>query len=141
MQHTPDAFARMTRQRRLILEYVRRSRSHPTADEVYEAVRRDLPHVSLGTVYRNLDVLSRCGVIHRLELAGTMSRFDGRHDGHSHVRCVECGRLDDVNVALPEGLDKLCSQASGYCVRAHKLEFHGLCPDCRRLAERGGAGT
>ena len=69
--------SRMTHQRRIILEELRNTRSHPTADEVYEIVRKRIPKISLGTVYRNLELLSESGVIQKLEIGGTQKRFDG----------------------------------------------------------------
>ena len=70
-----DKKTRMTRQRRVILEEIRRTNSHPAADEIYERVRKRLPRISLGTVYRNLDVLCELGEIQRLELSGAMKRY------------------------------------------------------------------
>jgi Fur family ferric uptake transcriptional regulator len=120
----------MTRQRRLILEEVRRCGGHLTADEVYQRVRKSLPTISLGTVYRNLDVLSRTGEILRVQLAGDQMRFDANTRPHSHVRCRECGRVCDVEVEF-QILDERVAQQSGYEVLEHRLEFSGICPRCR----------
>ncbi|MDR2745258.1 MAG: transcriptional repressor, partial [Desulfovibrio sp.] len=76
----------MTRQRSVILEELRKVDTHPTADELYTIVRVRLPHISLGTVYRNLEYLVAAGEIARLESAGTSMRFDGDVSGHQHVR-------------------------------------------------------
>ncbi|MBC2710810.1 MAG: transcriptional repressor [Desulfosarcina sp.] len=89
----------MTRQRRVILEEIRRYNNHPAADEIYERVRKQLPRISLGTVYRNLDVLCELGEIQRLELSGAMKRYDGIPQKHYHIRCVCCNRVDDVPIA------------------------------------------
>ena len=69
---------RMTRQRKVILEIMKNVTSHPTADQVHQMVRKTLPHVSLATVYRNLEILSEHGMIQKLELAGAQRRFDGK---------------------------------------------------------------
>ena len=69
---------------------------HPTADEVYQVVRKRLPRISLGTVYRNLDVLSESGEISRLDRCGAQYRFDGDLEQHYHIRCSSCGRVDDI---------------------------------------------
>ena len=82
---------RMTRQRAVILEELRKVKTHPTADELYSIVRERLPRISLGTVYRNLDFLADTGEIRRLEAAGTTKRFDGDISWHQHVRCIHCG--------------------------------------------------
>ena len=90
---------RMTPQRRVILEELRRVNDHPAADEIYHRVRKRLPKISLGTVYRNLEVLCELGEIQRLELSGSTKRYDGVPNKHYHIRCVECGRVDDAPIA------------------------------------------
>ena len=92
---------RMTRQRNVILEELRKVDTHPSADEVYDMVRRRLPRISLGTVYRNLEILSQNGRIQKLEIGGTQKRFDGNPANHYHLRCIHCDRLADA----PAGID------------------------------------
>lgn len=122
---------RMTRQRRIILEELKNLDTHPTAYEVYELVRKRLPRISLGTVYRNLEILSGSGMIRKLETAGTQKRFDGVIANHYHVRCTKCGRVADVPVALISEIDKIAAEASDFEILWHRLEFGGLCPRCR----------
>lgn len=120
---------RMTKQRRIILDELRKLTSHPTADELYEIVRRRLPRISLGTVYRNLEVLSENGDIQKLESAGNQKRFDGNAQAHCHVRCLRCGRVGDVMgpVSGPswEGIE-----APGFTVMRAEVEFYGICDAC-----------
>lgn len=73
---------RMTRQRKIILEEVRKVNTHPSADEIYEMVRLRLPRISLGTVYRNLEILSELGKIQKLQLSGSLKRFDWNTNKH-----------------------------------------------------------
>ncbi len=127
---------RMTRQRRAILEDLRKHRTHPTADEVYARVRRRLPRVSLGTVYRNLEILAAGGDIRTLHLAGKQMRFDGHVDPHDHVRCLECGRIDDVPQSATERAAEHIRRSLDYEVVGRRLEFLGYCPKCRRRAPR-----
>jgi Fur family transcriptional regulator, peroxide stress response regulator len=127
----PNQTLRITRQRKVILEELRKLTSHPTADELYRLVRKRLPSVSLGTVYRNLEILSESGIIMKVELAGAQKRFDGRIDNHYHVRCARCGRVDDVVADTIPSIDAIAKKASDYEVFGHRLEFVGLCPDCR----------
>ena len=82
-----------TNQRRVILEELRSVTSHPTADELYSMIREKLPKISLGTVYRNLELLSSAGQIMKLELSGKQKRFDGRPDQHFHMRLPFCHLL------------------------------------------------
>ncbi|MBI4833175.1 MAG: transcriptional repressor [Candidatus Lindowbacteria bacterium] len=120
----------MTRQRKTILDELRKVDSHPSADEVYEMVRRRLPHISLGTVYRNLEILSESGEIQKLELAGSQMRFDGNAQDHYHVRCVRCGRVGDIAAAPARSLEEAFRRMTDYDIVGHRLEFMGLCPGC-----------
>lgn len=122
---------RMTRQRQVILEELRKLDYHPTADEVYEVVRRRLPRISLGTVYRNLDGLSKAGIINKLELGGTKKRFDGMPEGHYHVRCNECGRLDNISSASIPDIEDVFRSSCNYQITGYQLILTGLCPNCR----------
>jgi Fur family ferric uptake transcriptional regulator len=122
---------RTTRQRQVILEELCKLCTHPTAADLYAIVRRRLPNVSLGTVYRNLDFLARAGTIQKLELAGAETRFDGNPDRHYHLRCVRCGRVDDIAGAPMEVPTASEQDFRGYAVLGHRLEFFGVCPQCR----------
>ena len=126
---------RMTRQRRIILDELRKLDTHPTADEVYDSVRKRLPRISLGTVYHNLEILSQWGLAQKLELAGTPRRFDGCMDDHYHVRCVKCGRVEDVHMEPFRNLEATVQGQSAFVITGHRLKFVGFCPDCR-LASR-----
>jgi Fur family ferric uptake transcriptional regulator len=134
---------RMTRQRQVILEALLASHGHPTGDEVYRLARRRLSHISLGTVYRNLEVLSEAGLVRKLELGGTARRFDAKMEEHHHIRCLRCGKVDDISVEPAAGIEQEVARQSGYEVVEHRLELIGYCPQCRKLREgkppRGGA--
>jgi len=125
---------RMTTQRQVILEELRRLTSHPTADEVYTRVRRRLPKVSLATVYRNLEILSQNGTIQKLDVSGTQRRFDATVDQHYHIRCTRCGRVDDVPLDPVIELEHALHDQCHYEVTGHWVEFSGICPDCRKGA-------
>lgn len=130
MTPSPDNLT-MTRQRRLILEELSKVTSHPTADEVFRMVRERLPHVSLGTVYRNLEILAQAGVIRKLQVGGSQMRFDANATTHTHIRCSGCGRVDDALVEPGEGFAAAFRDVRGYDVRGFSLELVGLCPECR----------
>ena len=128
---------RMTRQRKVILEELRRINNHPSADELYERVRQLLPRISLGTVYRNLDVLSELGEIQRLELSGSLKRFDGNPRKHYHIRCMNCDRIDDAPLAFQKNIEDQLNGETDYKIMGHRLEFVGLCPACfEKAADR-----
>ena len=122
---------RMTRQRQVILEELQNAGSHPNADEVYKMVRKRLPRISLGTVYRNLEVLSKSGVIRKLELGGTQKRFDHDLEGHYHVRCINCGRLDDIPFKPIPDIEDTFRGVCDYQITGHQLVLTGLCPKCK----------
>jgi Fe2+ or Zn2+ uptake regulation protein len=125
-----DKKTRMTRQRQVILEEIRKENNHPAADEIYERVRKRLPRISLGTVYRNLDVLCELGEIQKLELSGSVKRYDGVPQKHYHIRCVCCGRVDDAPIAPLNELENDLYNTTVFEIIGHNLEFTGLCPEC-----------
>jgi Fur family ferric uptake transcriptional regulator len=125
---------RMTRQRKVILEELRKLHSHPTADEIYDTVRKRMPRISLGTVYRNLEILSQWGLAQKLDLAGAPRRFDGSTEEHYHVRCVRCGELADVPIEPLGNLEESVRRHSDFEIIGHRLSFLGFCPSCRQDA-------
>jgi len=135
---TEMKFHRNTPQRRVILEELQKTSAHPTAAELYAEVRRRLPKISLGTVYRNLDLLAEMGKIQKLDLGGGEARFDGNVQPHYHVRCVRCGRVDDVDGLPGETRIDRPREAAGYEVIGHRLEFLGICPRCKDQPEPDG---
>ena len=124
-------FQRHSRQRQVILEELQRTTAHPTAVGLYEIVRGRLPKISLGTVYRNLDLLTRTGIIQKLEFGGEEARFDGNPARHHHVRCVKCGCVDDIHGPPLDLLGGIKNDFNGYCVLGHRIEFFGVCPQCQ----------
>jgi len=126
---------RMTKQRAIILEVLRSVKTHPTADELYTLVRERLPRISLGTVYRNLDILTASGDILRLDRAGEQKRFDGDISPHYHIRCDECGRVGDLFMTFPlPDLEKI--QVENFDVHGLEVIFSGVCDHCRRRVEQ-----
>lgn len=130
-----DKLYRLTRQREVILEEVRKACNHPTADEIYENVRRKLPHISMGTVYRNLDVLAEFGLIKKIEPDFPQMRFDGNTKKHYHITCLHCGAIEDAPIEPSDNSLKNLENALGNLTKhgifGHKLEFIGLCSKCR----------
>ena len=122
---------RNTPQRKMVLEELCKMTSHPTAAELYAVVRRRLPRISLGTVYRNLEILHEDSMILKLEFAGAESRFDGNAKQHYHVRCTECGRVDDIHSLDTDQGPAQPAELAGYLIAGHRLEYFGTCPDCQ----------
>ena len=132
----PTTNRRNTRQRRVILEEIQKLDTHPSAATLYELVRKRLPKVSLGTVYRNLDFLAQTGVIQKLNTGFAEARFDWNPDLHYHVCCVRCGRVDDVHDAPNNFVDREIDKLQGFDIIGHQLQFIGICPDCRLAGQR-----
>jgi Fur family ferric uptake transcriptional regulator len=122
---------RNTQQRQVILEELKKLTSHPTAAVLYAIVRQRLPRISLGTVYRNLELLACNGVIKKIETSGKQSRFDAECMKHDHVRCIECGKVDDIGGVSDESSNRRFLHHNGYEVLGSRVEYFGKCPDCR----------
>ena len=121
---------RLTTQRQIILEELTKVASHPTANEVYDMVRKRLPRIGLGTIYRNLELMAESGMILKLETSGNQKRFDATTVPHYHIRCAACGRVRDVHMPPSPQLDALAAEVTGYQVTGHSIEFSGYCQDC-----------
>lgn len=123
---------RQTKQRDAILKLLRGTYSHPTADQIYDEVRKEIPSISKGTVYRNLKVLREMDLISELNLNGTVSRFEAKRKSHYHFRCERCGRVFDVDEPINKELDTRIAERTGFKILYHQLEFRGLCHDCQQ---------
>jgi Fur family ferric uptake transcriptional regulator len=123
----------------VILEEVEKSHDHLTADEIYQKVKLRLPRISMGTVYRNLEVLAANGIIKRLGSNRPQMRFEGNIKEHYHLTCLRCGSIEDVPFKPTENSFETLENALGnltkYGIFAHNLEFFGLCARC--LEEAG----
>ena len=118
---------RFSRQRERIYEAVRTSMEHPSAQMVYDALRPEMPRLSLGTVYRNLHQMAQEGRLRELE--GPVARFDAVLPFHTHIRCVRCGQVADLELPYDPVLDREAA-GDGWAVTGHELVFNGICPVC-----------
>jgi Fur family peroxide stress response transcriptional regulator len=123
---------RQTKQREAIVKLLRGGRCHLTADQIYDEVRKEIPSISKGTVYRNLKMLRDSGLVSELNLNDTVSRFEAKRDGHYHFRCERCSRVFDVNEPIDRELDRRVADRTGFKISCHQLEFRGLCHDCQQ---------
>ena len=98
---------------------------------LYQMVRKRLPKISLGTVYRNLEIMSECGIIQKLDIGGTQKRFDATAHVHYHVRCNQCGRVDDLDLPPDFNMEKAAGKLTSFKILRHRLEFTGICPQCQ----------
>ena len=122
---------RFTPQRQAILEFLLGTQSHPTADEIYHHVKAKFPGVSLGTIYNTLNMLKTHGHLLELSYGDMSSRFDGNPLNHYHIVCLKCGKVVDYHRPLLE-IDEEAQESSGFQLLGHRLEFHGICPECSK---------
>lgn len=127
---------RLTKQRLAVLKALQGTKSHPDANWIYEKVRKEIPHVSLGTIYRTLSILKEAGLLLELNYGSSQSRYNGHTESHYHLVCTNCGRIDDLELPLGNELERRAKGATDFAVTGHRLEFYGLCPSCRRLRDQ-----
>ena len=128
--NTPAPMIRLTTQRQIILEELTKLKTNPTAIDVYDMVRKRLPRIGLGTVYRNLELMADNGMILKIEVGGTQKRFEAITKPHYHIRCSRCGKVEDMDVTVTDDLVKAVAKRCLYQIMGHRFEFTGVCPDC-----------
>ncbi|MCI5145238.1 MAG: transcriptional repressor [Candidatus Electrothrix sp. AR3] len=129
--NAPEPMIRLTTQRQILLEELSKVTNHPTACELYDMVRKRLPRIGLGTVYRNLELMADNGMILKLEVGGSQKRFDAITEPHYHVRCSKCNKVEDIEVKVFEDLIEAASNKTTYNIMGHHVEFSGECPECQ----------
>jgi Fur family peroxide stress response transcriptional regulator len=123
---------RMTRQREIVLDELSRARGrHPKADEIYQMVRKRMPHISFGTVYRNLRLLKELGLVRELCFGKSFSRFEASVDNHQHFSCMTCGKVVDIDKPFDVNVSNVYVDGKPMEVDEYRLEFYGRCEDCR----------
>lgn len=122
----------LTLQRAAVFDYLSGVEHHPTAEDVFLAVKRKLPRISLATVYKNLEALVKCGAVSKLTYGGGSARYDIRTDYHYHTRCLECGGIWDLDAGGGAELLKQIKPQAGFEVKDYRLELLGRCRECRR---------
>ena len=122
------------RKRDAILNCVRCTTTHPSAEWVYENVRTQIPDISLATVYRNLSLFKEQGLIRSLGTVNGVERFDGNTEPHVHFICTQCGGVQDLpEISVPEELNSAVARSSGGRVESCQLSFTGICGECRKI--------
>ncbi len=123
---------RYSHQRERIYRSVAESDQHPTANMVYDALKAEMPKLSLGTVYRNLNQLADAGRLKKIPLADGSCRFDKTTSPHSHVVCEECGCVADVTLPSFQPLAESVKQQTEYSLRSYDVVLRGVCKECRK---------
>ena len=120
-----------SRQRDAIVNYIMTYQNHPTADTIYNAIKEDFPNISLGTVYRNLTLLTELGTIKKLSCGGSSEHFDGDITPHNHFICNCCGNITDLKMDNIDFLNELASKNFDGEISGHNIYFYGLCCACK----------
>ena len=121
---------RYSRQRELIYEALRQTEQHPTAEMIYQWLKPANPSLSLGTVYRNLALLSDLGEIMKITTDGGADRFDGNATRHHHFICTKCHRVMDLDMPSIDGIMETAQQCCTGKIQNYVTHFYGICGDC-----------
>lgn len=121
-----------SRQREAIKEYLSMTKEHPTADTVYMHIRQEYPNISLGTVYRNLNLLVEQGEIVRINYKNGGDHFDGNVEPHYHFVCNKCSRVFDLEMESIDHINKVAGVGFAGKIEGNMTFFYGLCPDCNK---------
>ncbi len=125
-----ESGVRMTPQRHAILSYLLNSKMHPSADDIYKSLEKKFPSMSVATVYNNLKVFIDTGLVRELTYGDDASRFDADMSDHYHAICENCGKISDFDYPSLQHTEEAAAIQTGFVVRGHRLEVHGLCDQC-----------
>ncbi|MBI5418141.1 transcriptional repressor [Candidatus Poribacteria bacterium] len=127
----PKSKYRTSKQRNKILELIKNVNSHPTAEWIYDELKKDFPNLSLATIYRNLKILKKTNTIKELEFSNSFNRYDGNNEQHYHFICKECDNIYDVFIPEIGNLNNNCiKRYPAFTVDTHRLDFFGTCYHC-----------
>ncbi|HDK3069870.1 TPA: peroxide-responsive transcriptional repressor PerR [Staphylococcus aureus] len=126
-----QAGVRITPQRQAILRYLISSHTHPTADEIYQALSPDFPNISVATIYNNLRVFKDIGIVKELTYGDSSSRFDFNTHNHYHIICEQCGKIVDFQYPQLNEIERLARHMTDFDVTHHRMEIYGVCKECQ----------
>lgn len=144
MSHSTDRFEemvealrkrdhRMTPQRLAILRILAASNGHPSAEMIYDEIKKDYPFTSFATVYKTIALAKELGEVLELEFSNDSNRYDGKRPvPHPHLICTECKKIIDPELDSINHMQKEIIKETGFRVTNHRLDFYGICPDCQK---------
>lgn len=141
MPTNTNAITRNTIQQELVAAAVKELGCHATAEEVFAHISKSHPHVSRATVYRNLQRLSGCGAIKKVEVPGGADRYDHQCHEHYHAKCLDCGRVFDVDMDYIGDMKDKIRDTHGFDFTGYDIVFTGLCGECKAKAKKAHAGA
>lgn len=124
---------RITPQRLAVLRVLAASEGHPSVERIYETVRQEFPTTSIATIYKTVNLLKQINEVLELGFADGSNRYDGNKPyPHPHVICVQCKKIIDPDLATLKDLTAEISEESGFEILTHRLDFFGICADCKK---------
>lgn len=123
---------RKSRQRQKIYDLIKKMKNHPTAIWIYNSLKNEIPSLSLGTVYRNLNILLEQGLIHKVSFDGSCDRFDAMTESHNHLICEKCGAIDDIFMSCTADIYKEALKSKKFNINRHRMDFFGVCQKCAK---------
>ena len=124
---------RITPQRLAILKILADSEGHPSAEKLYEQVKKDFPTTSLATVYKTLSLAKKIGEVLELGFSDGSNRYDGNKPyPHPHLVCMQCKKIIDPDLSELEDITQELVRKTGFKITNHRMDFFGICPECQR---------
>ena len=121
---------RRSKQRERILEILKNTRIHPTAGWIYNKLCQEYFDLSMGTVYRNLNILIEQGLVVKIDFGSTFDRFEANKTPHYHFICEQCGAIRDIDMPVDSSLDEKVSMLTPFKISNHRIKFYGICDEC-----------
>lgn len=122
---------RFSKQRQIIYDAIKNNPVHPSADTIYNMLKEEYPELSLGTVYRNLNVLTDMGLIIKISSGLDSEHYDGNIDEHYHLICTRCNKMFDVDIPYQHDIVSKAQESSKHWITKHDIVFSGVCEHCR----------
>jgi Fur family transcriptional regulator, peroxide stress response regulator len=126
---------KLTPQRIAVYKYLQSTKEHPSAETIYKALQPSYPTMSLATVYKALKTLVEVNLVQEINVGEGNFRYDGNVCPHSHVQCVHCGKVDDIEGVCFTDLNDKIKNYTNYEILTNQIYFYGLCPDCKNTIE------
>lgn len=119
-----------SRQRELILKTLQNTDTHPTASWVYDELKKEFSNLSMGTVYRNINILIDQNLVTKIEAGSSFDRFDANVSPHYHFICRECSSVYDIAYPILPDFDQQVDEATDHKIEEHRINFYGRCKFC-----------
>lgn len=124
---------RFSKQRQIIYNAIKTNPVHPSADMIYNMLKEEYPELSLGTVYRNLNVLSDMGLIVKISSGLESEHYDGNTDNHYHFICTKCSKMFDIDIPYQANIVTDAQKNSSHKIIEHDIVFSGICESCCKI--------